>query len=63
MPGTLGVPAKIAASRGGCKLGVGIAIVGSPGVYVVVKVKEEFGPLYTIFKQLGTLALQLNSER
>ena len=50
MPGALGVPAKIAASRGGCKLVVDAAIVGSPGVYVVVKVKEEFGPTYTIFK-------------
>lgn len=45
VPGALGVPAKIAASRGGCKLVVA-AIVGSPGVYVVVvKVKEEFGPI------------------
>lgn len=43
MPGALGVPAKVPASRGGCKLDV--AIVGSPGVYVVVKDKEEFGLL------------------
>ena len=42
MPGALGVPAKIEASRGGCKLVVA-AIVGSLGVYVVVKVKDEFG--------------------
>ena len=42
MPGALGVPAKVAASRGGCKLD-DAAIVGSTGVYVVVKVKEEFG--------------------
>ena len=40
VPGTLGVPAKNAASRGGCKVA---SIGGSPGVYVVVKVKEEFG--------------------
>jgi hypothetical protein len=41
VPGALGVPAKVPASRGGCN----VAIVGSAGVYVVVRVKEEFGQI------------------